>query len=115
MSRGKVISCLLVVSVVAMLAEQTEGFISFISPGDMRRMMEQEKGRAGKKSLEVEQRSEERESGELASPDWYRQKDTAKGAPLEIGVRLSPQQLDRLAPVLGEILHEMLAEGNKDH
>ncbi|MGH0187997.1 UNVERIFIED_CONTAM: hypothetical protein FKN15_027698 [Acipenser sinensis] len=39
MVHGKVIGSLLVVCLMAMLAEQTEGFLSFFSPSDMRRMM----------------------------------------------------------------------------
>ncbi|XP_069046550.1 motilin-like [Lepisosteus oculatus] len=112
MLHSKVIGCLLGVCVLAMLAKQTEGFLSFISPSDMRRMMEQEKVKAGKKSVDLEPRSEEREFGKLASTEWN-VKDDAVQEPLEIGVRLTHQRLNKLAPALGEILQEMLEEGQQ--
>ncbi|MGH0176712.1 UNVERIFIED_CONTAM: hypothetical protein FKN15_072810 [Acipenser sinensis] len=111
MVHGKVIGSLLVVCLVAMLAEQTEGFFSFFSPSDMRRMMEKEKSKTGKKSV----RSGETESGELAAPERYMEEEAARlGSPLEIGVRLSPRQFDKYGAALGEVLNEMLEEGGKD-
>lgn len=110
MVHGKVIGSLLVVCLVAMLAEQTEGFLSFFSPSDMRRMMEKEKSKTGKKSV----RSGETESGELAAPERYMEEEAAMlGTPLEIGVRLSPRQFDKYGAALGEVLNEMLEEGGK--
>ncbi|XP_058860531.1 motilin-like [Acipenser ruthenus] len=110
MVHGKVIGSLLVVCLVAMLAEQTEGFLSFFSPSDMRRMMEKEKSKTGKKSV----RSGETESGELAAPERYMEEEAAMlGTPLEIGVRLSSRQFDKYGAALGEVLNEMLEEGGK--
>ncbi|KAK2521737.1 Mln [Columba livia] len=68
----KAVAGLLVVYVVSMLAEQTDGFVPFFTQSDFRKMQLQEKERnkAGqKKSLPALQRREEEGFSERAAAD----------------------------------------------
>ncbi|KAJ8395555.1 hypothetical protein AAFF_G00030360 [Aldrovandia affinis] len=111
MMRTTVIGCLVVAFLVAMLVEQAEGHFTFFSPKEMREMME--RGRAGKKSVDLEPRSEEGQFEEVTMPERSEEMGVSQGKSVEIGLRLTAKQLDHVAPALGEILHEMLTETEK--
>ncbi|XP_004847211.1 promotilin [Heterocephalus glaber] len=93
----KAMAALLVVHVTALLAAQTEAFIP--------RMQERERSRGQKKSLSMQQRSEE------AGPQypWELTEEEENGvikltAPVEIGMRLSARQLEKYQAVLDALL-----------
>ncbi|XP_061118077.1 motilin-like [Conger conger] len=111
MLRCSVIGALAVTFLVVALLERAESHFTFFSPKEMREMME--RGRAGKKSVDLEPRSEEGQFEEEAIPERSEGVGGAQGKSVEIGVRLSAKQLERMAPALGEILHEMLTETEK--
>uniref|UniRef100_A0A8C3PED6 Motilin n=1 Tax=Chrysemys picta bellii TaxID=8478 RepID=A0A8C3PED6_CHRPI len=62
----KVVASLLVVYVVAMLAEQTEGYLAFFTRSDIERMQEKQRNKAQKKSLMLQKRSEGGDVTELS-------------------------------------------------
>ncbi|XP_043932420.1 promotilin isoform X2 [Protopterus annectens] len=108
-----VIGCLIVVCVMAMLAEKTEGFISFFTPSDVRKMMEKERVKGLKKSTNLQQRSEGSTLLDMTEPQGVEKETIIKSqmsAPLEIGVRINADQLQRYKDVLGEVLQEILSE-----
>ncbi|XP_051780351.1 promotilin-like isoform X2 [Erpetoichthys calabaricus] len=107
MAPGRVMVSLLLVSMLLVLVDQTEGFLSFFSPTDMKKMLEKEK--LGKKSVSLQQRSEESVPGELPSAGWYIEK-TEMSCPMEIGMRLTPQQIKKYGPILAEMLNQLLLE-----
>ncbi|CAM4684874.1 unnamed protein product, partial [Caretta caretta] len=109
----KVVASLLVVYVVAMLAEQTEGYLAFFTRSDIERMQLQEKERnkAQKKSLMLQKRSEGREVTELSDVEGVDEGEIIKlTAPGEIGMRLNARQLEKYQHVLEELLTEMLLD-----
>ncbi|XP_074792386.1 promotilin isoform X1 [Natator depressus] len=109
----KVVTSLLVVYVVAMLAEQTEGYLAFFTRSDIERMQLQEKERskAQKKSLMLQKRSEGREVTELSDVEGVDEGEIIKlTAPGEIGMRLNARQLEKYQHVLEELLTEMLLD-----
>ncbi|XP_005995529.1 promotilin [Latimeria chalumnae] len=111
MDSRRVIGALLVVCAVVMLAERTEGFISFFSPSDMRRMMEKEKSKALKKSVSLQQRSEDNSFLESPSVQYRGEGMLLKpGDTLESRVRLNMKQVDNYRDILGEMLGEILQE-----
>ncbi|KAG2468734.1 S6A13 protein, partial [Polypterus senegalus] len=71
--------------------------------------LREEKEKLGKKSVSLQQRSEESVPGELPSAGWYIEK-TETSCPMEIGVRLTPQQLKKYGAVLAEMLNQLLLE-----
>ncbi|KAI3370328.1 hypothetical protein L3Q82_025098, partial [Scortum barcoo] len=103
--RGAVAGCLVLVCLVALLAERTEGHITFFSPKEMLLMKEQE----GKKDMEP--RSKDGQFEEVTVQQLPRVERVDKT--VEIAVRLSPKQLDHVAPVLEEIIHEIVEERQK--
>ncbi|XP_035245893.1 uncharacterized protein mlnl isoform X1 [Anguilla anguilla] len=109
--RCTLIGALAAAFLVAALVERAESHFTFFSPKEMREMME--RGRAGKKSVDLEPRSEEGQFEEVAIPERSEEVGGSQGKSVEIGVRLSAKQLDHVAPALGEILHEMLTETEK--
>ncbi|XP_043389605.1 promotilin isoform X1 [Chelonia mydas] len=109
----KVVASLLVMYVVAMLAEQTEGYLAFFTRSDIERMQLQEKERnkAQKKSLMLQKRSEGREVTELSDVEGVDEGEIIKlTAPGEIGMRLNARQLEKYQHVLEELLTEMLLD-----
>ncbi|XP_077695646.1 promotilin [Eretmochelys imbricata] len=109
----KVVASLLVVYVVAMLAEQTEGYLAFFTRSDIERMQLQEKERnkAQKKSLMLQKRSEGREVTELSDVEGVDEGEIIKlTAPGEIGMRLNARQLEKYQHILEELLTEMLLD-----
>ncbi|KAJ8338734.1 hypothetical protein SKAU_G00355200 [Synaphobranchus kaupii] len=111
MMRCTLIGALVAAFLVAVLVERAESHFTFFSPKEMREMME--RGRAGKKSVDLEPRSEEGQFEEVAIPERSEEVGGAQGKAVEIGVRLSAKQLEQVAPAFGEILHEMLTETEK--
>ncbi|XP_044031972.1 motilin-like [Siniperca chuatsi] len=106
--RGAVAGCLVLVCLVMLLAERTEGHITFFSPKEMMLMKERE----GRKDMEP--RSEDGQFDEVTVqqlPQAERGGNPDKT--VEIAVRLSPKQLDHVAPVLKEIIHEIVEERQK--
>lgn len=105
--RGAVAGCLVLVCLVALLAERTEGHITFFSPKEMMLLKQEREGRK-----DMEPRSEDGQFEEVT----VQQLPQAGGNPdktVEIAVRLSPKQLDHVAPVLEEIIHEMVEQRQK--
>ncbi|XP_035812680.1 motilin-like [Amphiprion ocellaris] len=101
--RGAVAGCVLLVCLVALLVERTEGHITFFSPKEMKLMKERE----GRKDMAP--RSEDGQFEEVTVqqvPQMERSGNQDKT--VEIAVRLSPTQLDHVAPVLEEIIHEIV-------
>ncbi|KAM6947549.1 motilin-like isoform 2-T2 [Lycodopsis pacificus] len=109
--RRAVIGCLVLACLMALLAERTEGHITFFSPKEMMLMKESE----GKKDMAprsedgqfqevpVQQLPQLEHGGHPGNPDKT----------VEIAVRLSPKQLDHVTPVLEEIIHEIEEELQK--
>ncbi|CAL8338012.1 unnamed protein product [Lota lota] len=106
--RGAVGGCVLVVCLVAMMVESTEGHITFFSPREMMLMKE----RDGKKVMEP--RSEDGHFQEASLPQLP---ETESGGnpdrTIEIAVHLSAQQLYHVTPVLEEIIREIAEEQEK--
>ncbi|XP_035245896.1 uncharacterized protein mlnl isoform X2 [Anguilla anguilla] len=65
--RCTLIGALAAAFLVAALVERAESHFTFFSPKEMREMME--RGRAGKKSVDLEPRSEEGQFEEVAIPE----------------------------------------------
>ncbi|KAK1901586.1 Ghrelin [Dissostichus eleginoides] len=91
--RGAVTGCLVLACLVVLLAERTEGHITFFSPKEMMLMKERE----GRKDMEPR------------SEDGQFEEDKT----VEIAIRLSPEQLAQVAPVLEEIIHDIVEERQK--
>nr|BDD69380.1 promotilin precursor [Cynops pyrrhogaster] len=106
----KVVATLLAAYVVAMLAEQAQGFLPIFSPSDARRMQERERNKGMKKSL----RSEEGEYADLSSYDNLEEDEIIKvTAPVEFDVRLSARQLEKCRVALEGLLQNILPEPRK--
>ncbi|XP_005309417.1 promotilin isoform X2 [Trachemys scripta elegans] len=105
----KVVASLLVVYVVAMLAEQTEGYLAFFTRSDIERMQEKQRNKAQKKSLMLQKRSEGGDVTELSDVERVDEGEIIKlTAPGETGMRLDPRQLEKYQHILEELLTEML-------
>ncbi|XP_075951998.1 motilin-like isoform X2 [Anarhichas minor] len=106
--RRAVIGCLVLACLMALLAERTEGHITFFSPKEMMLMKERE----GRKDMAP--RSEDGQFEEVTVqqlPQLERGGNPDKT--VEIAIRLSPKQLDHVTPVLEEIIHEIEEELQK--
>ncbi|XP_039653983.1 motilin-like [Perca fluviatilis] len=105
--RGAVAGCLVLACLVALLAERTEGHITFFSPKEMMLMKERE----GRKDMEPRSNGQFEEDAvqQLSRVERGENPDET----VEIGVRLSPKQLDHVALVLKEIIHEIVEEHQK--
>ncbi|NXN64346.1 MOTI protein, partial [Himantopus himantopus] len=125
-----VVASLLLVYVVSMLAEQTEGFVPFFTQSDFRKMQEKERNKGGqKKSLtSLQQLEEEGLSGQsgadvnkvktIQSPNlppsallsfsfWL---PPQLAVPARAGMWLTPRQLEKYQDVLEKLLAEMLQD-----
>ncbi|XP_038675386.1 motilin-like isoform X2 [Scyliorhinus canicula] len=102
---------LMVVCIVAMLAEETEGFLSFLSPSDYQKKLQNDRIRVGKKvPVHRQQRSEEHSLSEVLGMEDM--KDTIKFCvPLEIGIKMNIKQFQKYKELLGELLKIILSEG----
>ncbi|TDH14413.1 hypothetical protein EPR50_G00042610 [Perca flavescens] len=105
--RGAVAGCLVLACLVALLAERTEGHITFFSPKEMMLMKERE----GRKDMEPRANGQFEEDTVQQLPRVERGENPDET--VEIGVRLSPKQLDDVAQVLKEIIHEIVEEHQK--
>ncbi|GCC26796.1 hypothetical protein chiPu_2000003 [Chiloscyllium punctatum] len=100
---------LMVVCIVAMLAEQTEGFLTFLSPRDYQKMIENYKTRVGKGvPMNLQKRSEENNLPEVSSMEEM--KVIKLCVPFEIGIKLSSKQFQKYGEHLGELLQNILSE-----
>ncbi|XP_034440627.1 uncharacterized protein mlnl isoform X2 [Hippoglossus hippoglossus] len=103
--RGAVAGCLVLVCLVALLAERTEGHITFFSLKEMKQMRDRE----GTKDLGP--RSEDSQLEPVTVPELPQvEHDGNPDKTVEFTVRLSPKQLDHVAPVLEEYIEEILEE-----
>lgn len=100
--RGAAAGCVVLMCLVVVQLERTEGHITFFSPKEMMLMKERE----GRKDMEP--RSEDGQFEEVTVqhlPEAERAGNPGKS--VEIGLRLTPKQLDRVAPAIEEIIHEI--------
>ncbi|NWI32778.1 MOTI protein, partial [Sula dactylatra] len=116
----KVMASLLLVYVVSMLAEQTEGFMLFFTQSDFWKMQEKERNKGGqKKSLTSLQQPEEEGFSEQSGADGNKVKTMQKlfsslqsllpgAVPVKAGMWLTPRQLEKYQDVLKKLLAEML-------
>ncbi|XP_039468808.1 motilin-like isoform X1 [Oreochromis aureus] len=106
--RGAVAGCVVLVCLMALLVQRTEGHITFFSPKELMLMKERE----GRKDMEP--RSED---GQFEEVTVQQVPQTERGGNpekiVENSVRLSPKQLDHVTPVLEEIIHEITQECQK--
>ncbi|NXP45983.1 MOTI protein, partial [Heliornis fulica] len=111
----KVVASLLLVYVMSLLAEQTEGFVPFFTQSDFRKMQEKERNKGGqKKSLTSLQQLEEEGFSDQSSADVSKFK-TFKlplqlAVPVKAGMWLTPRQLEKYQDVLEKLLAEMLQD-----
>ncbi|NWH64843.1 MOTI protein, partial [Geococcyx californianus] len=104
----KVVVSLLLVYVVSMLAEQTEGFVPFFTHSDFQKMQEKERNRGGqKKSLTSLQQLEEEGFSQQSGVDVHKVKTIQPGVPVRAGMWLTPRQLEKYQDVLKKLLAEM--------
>ncbi|XP_001510662.3 promotilin isoform X2 [Ornithorhynchus anatinus] len=102
----KAVAFLLVVSVAAMMAE---GFIPIFTHSDVQRMQERERNKGQKKSLTVQQRSEQGGLRTLAEPNGEEEGEIIQlAAPVEIGLRMNSRQLAKYRGILEELIMEAL-------
>ncbi|XP_061687289.1 motilin-like isoform X2 [Syngnathoides biaculeatus] len=106
--RGAVSGCVVLACLAALLVERTQGHITFFSPKEMMLMKERE----GRKDMEP--RSEDGQFEEVALQQLPQTEHGANpDKTVDIAVRLSPKQLDHVAPVLEELIHEIVDERQK--
>ncbi|KAM6333248.1 promotilin [Alca torda] len=107
----KVVASLLLVYVVSMLAEQTEGFVPFFTQSDFQKMQEKERNKGGqKKSLTSLQQLEEEGFSEQSTGDANKVKTIQLAVPVRPGMWLTPRQLEKYQDVLEKLLAEMLQD-----
>ncbi|XP_050948821.1 motilin-like [Labeo rohita] len=99
--RGPVTGCLLLVYVVALLAEQAEGHIAFFSPKEMRELREKE-GRKDADSMRDGVLTDE------MSPE----EDGGESAPVEIGLKLTAKK-GHIGSAFGKMLQSIVEEVEK--
>ncbi|KAM8757003.1 motilin-like isoform 1-T2 [Acanthopagrus schlegelii] len=115
--RGAVTGCVVLACLVALLAERTEGHITFFSPKEMMLMKVGSSRLIGQRAAEVER--EGRKDMEPRSEDGQFEEVTVQQLPqmerggnpdktVELAIRL-----DHMAPVLEEIIHEIVEERQK--
>ncbi|XP_030077539.1 promotilin [Microcaecilia unicolor] len=110
----KVAALLLVVYVMVLLVERSEGYISFVSHNDATKMKDRERNRVLKKSVNLQPRSEE--EGYMNIMD-YDNRDEAEiiklTAPVESGMRVDSKQLQKYQLLLEMLLNEKIPEAQK--
>ncbi|XP_077190516.1 promotilin [Paroedura picta] len=104
---GKVTATLLLLYTLAMLAEQSEGFLSFHTHGDFEGMQKAERNQGQKESLNLQKRSDTRGFARLSEDEG---KVIKLIAPVEIGIHLNSRQLEKYQDVLEELLTEMFPD-----
>uniref|UniRef100_A0A4X2LB40 Promotilin n=1 Tax=Vombatus ursinus TaxID=29139 RepID=A0A4X2LB40_VOMUR len=109
MVSSKLVATMLVMYTATMLAAQTEGFVPIFTYSDVQRMQERERNKGQKKSLSVQQRSEEEDPIALLEFNKEEENEMIKlTAPVEIGIRMNSRQLEKYRGVLEELLTEVL-------
>ncbi|XP_036624346.1 promotilin [Trichosurus vulpecula] len=108
MASSKMVAAMLVIYTAAMLAAQTEGFVPLFTYSDVQRMQEKERNKGQKKSLSVQQRSEEEDPMALVDFKEEENEMIKLTAPVEIGIRMNSRQLEKYRGVLEELLTEVL-------
>ncbi|KAF1638722.1 Promotilin, partial [Eudyptes filholi] len=107
----KVVASLLLVYVVSMLAEQTEGFVPFSTQSDFRKMQGKERNKGEqKKSLTLLQQLEEEGFSEQSGADVNKVKTIQLAVPVKAGMWLTPRQLAKYQDVLEKLLAEALQD-----
>ncbi|NXA39628.1 MOTI protein, partial [Eudromia elegans] len=107
----KAVAALLVVYMVALLAEQAEGFLPFFTQSDFRKMQEKERNKGQKKSLSSLQHLEEQGSSEQArAEDVSKARTLQLAIPANAGMLLTSRQLEKYQDVLEKLLAEMLQD-----
>ncbi|XP_057556196.1 promotilin [Hippopotamus amphibius kiboko] len=105
----KAVAVLLVVHAATMLTSQTEAFVPIFTYGEVQRMQEKERYKGQKKSLSVQQRSEQVGPLGPAEPSEEEEKEIIKlTAPVETGMRMNSRQLEKYQATLEGLLREML-------
>ncbi|XP_070372827.1 promotilin [Equus asinus] len=105
----KAVVALLVVHVAAMLASQTEAFVPIFTYSELQRMQEKERNRGQKKSLGLQQRSEDVGSLDPTEAAEEEGKKVIRlTAPVEIGMRMNSRQLEKYRAALEGLLSEVL-------
>ncbi|XP_008579783.1 PREDICTED: promotilin [Galeopterus variegatus] len=101
----KAVAALLVVHATAMLASQTEAFIPIFTYSELQRMQERERNKGQKKSLNVQQKSEEMGPVDPTEPIEDGENKMMKlTAPVEIGMRINSRQLEKHQAALEALL-----------
>ncbi|NXC32499.1 MOTI protein, partial [Campylorhamphus procurvoides] len=107
----KVVASLLLVYLVSLLAEQTEGFMPFFTQSDFQKMQERERNKGGqKKSLSSLQQLDEEGFSEQSSVGVNTAKTVQQAVPVRPGMWLTPRQLEKYQDVLEKLLAELLQD-----
>ncbi|NXQ64387.1 MOTI protein, partial [Anthoscopus minutus] len=114
----KVVASLLLVSLLSVLAEQTQGFMPFFTQSDFQKMQEKERNKAGqKKSLSSLQQLEEEGFSEQSGVDVNAAKTLQlfvlwlpPQQALPVRAWLTPRQLEKYQDVLEKLLAELLQD-----
>ncbi|NXB64702.1 MOTI protein, partial [Struthidea cinerea] len=117
----KVVTSLLLVSLLSVLAEQTQGFMPFFTQSDFQKMQEKERNKAGqKKSLSSLQQLEEEGFSEQSGVDGTAAKTFQEDGNSSRSVCarqrsparawLTPRQLEKYQDVLEKLLAELLQD-----
>ncbi|XP_054837661.1 promotilin [Eublepharis macularius] len=102
----KVMATFLLLYMVAMLAKQSEGFISFFNPGEFERMQARERNQGQKESLTMQKRSDTKGFAKFSEDGQV----IKLIAPVEIGIHLNSRQLEKYQDALEELLTEMFPD-----
>ncbi|XP_057702575.1 motilin-like [Corythoichthys intestinalis] len=106
--RGAVVGCMVLTCLVALLVERTQGHITFFSPKEMSdmRMLKQREGRK-----DMAPRSEDGQCEEVAVQQLPQTEHGGKpDKTVDTTAHLSLKQLDQVAPVLEELIHEIVEQ-----
>ncbi|NXU97194.1 MOTI protein, partial [Cettia cetti] len=116
----KVVASLLLVSLLSVLAEQTQGFMPFFTQSDFQKMQEKERNKAGQKKslsslqqLEEEGFSEQSGVGVNAAKTLQEDGNSLRSlcqAALPVRAWLTPRQLEKYQDVLEKLLAELLQD-----
>ncbi|XP_016074190.1 PREDICTED: promotilin [Miniopterus natalensis] len=107
----KAVASLLVVHVVTLLASQTEAFVPIFTYSELQRMQEKERNKGQKKSLGEQRRSEE--VGPLDPMELTEEEEDQViklTAPVEIGMKMNPRQLEKYRAAVEGLLREVLLD-----
>nr|XP_033774296.1 promotilin [Geotrypetes seraphini] len=110
----KVASLLLVMYVMVLLVECSEGYISFVSHNDATKMKDRERNRLQRKSLNLQPHSEEEGYMNIMDHDSSDEAEIIKPtAPVEFGMRVDSRQLQKYRLLLEMLLNEQTSEAQK--